>query len=144
MHTAFAPQRVNARREFFRIEPEQALAILRLLHIEDATQTVEEQASTISEQELGATRALRSRRPNLDFDLMNIPIGSELRCTRNDTIVVVTGPKKVRLADAEMSLTAATREALQLDYSVSPGQFWEFDGKTISEIYVAVFGERVD
>ena len=37
LHTAFAPQRVNANREFFRIIPEQAIAILELFQHEDVT-----------------------------------------------------------------------------------------------------------
>lgn len=140
LHIAFGPQRVNARREFFRIEPEQALAILRLLHVEDATRAVEAQPSTISEQELGATRALRARRPNLDFDVMGIPVGSELACTRNDAVVTVVGPRRVRLGEDEMSLTAATREALQLDYSVAPGPFWTFQGRTVHAYYEEAYG----
>lgn len=141
LHIAFAPQRVNARREFFRIEPEQALAILRLLHIEDATKAVEEQSSSISEQELGATRALRARRPNLDFTTLGIPIGAELRCTRNDATVTVIGPRRVRLGTDELSLTAATREVMQLDYSVAPGSFWSYQGRTIHEFYEDAYGE---
>ena len=142
LHTAFAPQRVNPRREFFRIEPEQALAILRLLHIEDATGTVEAQSSNISEQELGATKSLRARRPNLDFEVLGIPSGSELQCTRNDAVVTVVGPKKVRLNGEETSLSAATKEVLQLDYQVAPGGFWTYQGKLISDFYEEVYGER--
>lgn len=141
LHIAFAPQRVNARREFFRIEPEQALAILRLLHIEDATQVVEDQSSSISEQELGATRALRARRPNLDFTVLGIPIGAELQCTRNDAVVFVVGSRKVRLGTDELSLTAATREVMQLEYSVAPGPFWSYQGRSISEFYEDAYGE---
>ena len=37
LHTAFAPQRINANREFFRIQVEQAKAILELFHHTDAT-----------------------------------------------------------------------------------------------------------
>ncbi|WP_395144715.1 GIY-YIG nuclease family protein [Armatimonas sp.] len=33
LHTAFGPNRINPKREFFRIEPEQAIAILKLLPI---------------------------------------------------------------------------------------------------------------
>ena len=40
LHTAFAPQRVNANREFFRIAPEQAIAILELFNHEDITEEV--------------------------------------------------------------------------------------------------------
>lgn len=140
LHIAFGPQRVNQRREFFCIEPEQALAILRLLHVEDATQAVEAQPSRISEQELGATRALRARRPNLDFTVLGIPIGSELRCTRNDAVATVIGPRKVLMGADEMSLTAATREAMQLDYTVAPGPFWTYQGRTIHDYYEEVYG----
>ena len=140
LHIAFGPQRVNQRRECFRIAPEQALAILRLLHVEDATRTVEAQPSQISEQELGATRALRARRPNLDFTVLGIPIGAELRCTRNDAVVTVVGPRKVRMGADEMSLTAATREAMQLDYTVAPGPFWSYQGRTIHDFYEDAYG----
>lgn len=141
LHVAFAPQRVNPKREFFRIEPDQALAILRLLHVEDATGTVEAQPSTISEQEQEATRALRARRPNLDFDIMGIPVGSELQCTRGDASVVVTGPRKVRLGGDEMSLTAATVTVLQLPYAVAPGPYWTYQGRLIRDWYEEAFGE---
>ena len=40
LHRAFAPQRINPRREFFEIEPDQAIAILRLLNVEDVTEEV--------------------------------------------------------------------------------------------------------
>jgi hypothetical protein len=40
LHIAFAPYRVNPRREFFKIEPAQAIAILKLLHTADATAEV--------------------------------------------------------------------------------------------------------
>ena len=140
LHIAFAPQRVNPKREFFRIEPDQAVAILRLLHVEDATKAVEAQRSNISEQEQGATRALRARRPNLDFDIMGIPTGAVLECTRNDATVTVVGPKKVRLGDDDMSLTAATKEVLQTDYAVAPGAFWTYQGRTIKDYYEDVFG----
>ena len=40
LHTAFSPQRVNANREFFRIQLEQAKAILELFHHEDVTDEV--------------------------------------------------------------------------------------------------------
>jgi len=41
LHTAFAPDRINANRDFFRIQPEQAEAILALFHREDVTHEVE-------------------------------------------------------------------------------------------------------
>ena len=141
LHIAFGPQRVNPRREFFRIEAEQAIAILKLLHVEDATRTVEQQASTISEQEQSATRALRQRRPNFDFNVLNVPMGALLHFTRSDATATVVSPRKVRLNDEEMSLTAATQVMLQSDGPVAPGPFWTYEGRTIRDLYEEFYGE---
>ena len=46
-HTAFEPSRVNPKREFFNINPEQAIAVLSLMAIEDVTPSVQEKAKTI-------------------------------------------------------------------------------------------------
>lgn len=135
LHTAFAPQRVNPRREFFRIEPDQAIAILKLLHVEDTTSAIEQQPSTLDQQDIAATAEFRRRRPNLDFVEMGIPIGSILQAADTDVTVEVVGPKKVRLGDEEMSLTAATRAVRSLDYSVAPAPHWTYNGRSISEIY---------
>ena len=135
LHTAFGPQRINPKREFFRIDPEQAIAILRLLHTEDATAEVAAQTTGIDDQSLAAAEVLRSRRPNLDFREMGIPDGAVLECPETNTTVTVVGPKKVRLGDAEMSLTAATRQALKLDYSVAPSPHWTYQGRSLRDIY---------
>ena len=66
---------------------------------------------------------------------MGIPIGSTLVSTKSDAIATVISPKKVQLGDNEMSLTAATRQILQLDYSVAPGPYWRFNGKLLRDIY---------
>ena len=79
---AFAPNRVNLRREFFRIEPEQAIAILRLLHTEDATVEVAQQPTDIDQQSLAAAEHLRLGRPYFNFEEMGIPVGSILQFTR--------------------------------------------------------------
>ena len=135
LHTAFAPQRVNPRREFFGIEPDQAIAILKLLHVEDTTAVIEEQPTTLDQQDIAAGEEFRRRRPNLDFVEMGIPIGSTLQVMDGDVSVEVVGPKKVRLGDQEMSLTAATRAVRALDYSVAPSPHWTYNGRSLNEIY---------
>lgn len=135
LHRAFAPQRVNARREFFQIDPEQAIAILRLLHVEDATATIELQPDGLDQQDIAAAQSFVARRPNLNFTEMGIPIGSELVHVDGEATVIVAGPKRVLFGDREMSLTAATREVEGLAYSVAPGPYWSFNGKMLSEIY---------
>lgn len=45
LHRAFAPARINPSREFFRLEVDQPLAILKLLHIQDDTAAVQAQVT---------------------------------------------------------------------------------------------------
>jgi T5orf172 domain len=135
LHQAFAPNRVNPRREFFEIEPSQAIAILRLLHVEDATQEIEQLASAVEPQDAIAAERYRARRPPLNFVEMGIPIGSLLNFARNNTVIRVSAPKKVQVEDVEMSLTAATRQLLGVDHDVAPGPYWTFNGKSLRAIY---------
>ena len=135
LHIAFSPNRINPKREFFQIEADQAIAILKLLHTEDATKDVSGQPSNVDSQSIEAAEQLKFRRPNLNFEEMGIPIGAELKSTTSDTVVTVIGPKRVLLGDDELSLTAATRVVKGLEYSVAPGPYWTFEGKPISQLY---------
>jgi hypothetical protein len=58
----------------------------------------------------------------------------------NATVIVV-GPKKVRFGDTEMSLTAATRQVLQLGYNVLPSLHWAYQGKSLQQLYNLTYGE---
>jgi len=135
LHIAFGPQRINPKREFFQIEPEQAISILRLLNTEDATQEVAGQKSDIDSESVQAAAILKSRRPNLNFLEVGIPIGSILHSTEDDSTATVIAPKKVSFKGEEMSLTAATRILLGLDYSVQPSPYWTFNGRPLHELY---------
>ena len=44
---AFEPSRINTKREFFEIKPSKAIAILRLMAIEDVTPTVQDEANKV-------------------------------------------------------------------------------------------------
>jgi hypothetical protein len=136
LHTAFGPNRVNPRREFFRLDPDQPIAILRLLHVEDATNEVSDvtEAAT-DEQSRAAAEQQRSRRPSLNFEEMGIPVGAVLRSVHGDQCATVAGPRSVRFADEEMSITAATRQVLNNNYDVAPGPHWTYEGRLLREIY---------
>ena len=140
LHMAFGPYRVNPKREFFRIDPEQAIAILKLLHTDDATAEVAQQVVGIDQQSIDAAEQLSARRPNLNFEEMAIPTGTVLTSTRTDATVTVTGPKKVRYNDQEMSLSAATKLVMAVDYSLAPGPYWSHEGRALSEIYDQTYG----
>ncbi|MEO0377188.1 MAG: GIY-YIG nuclease family protein [Cyanobacteria bacterium P01_A01_bin.17] len=136
LHTAFAPQRINPRREFFEIDPDQAIAILRLLNVEDVTDEVKSDLDGIGSQDQNAATRLRARRPSLNFEEMGIPIGSQLDSVPTDDVAIVVDAKKISFRNSALtSLSAATREMLGLDYSVKPTPHWSFSGKNLQEIY---------
>jgi hypothetical protein len=141
LHRAFAPNRVNPRREFFNIEPDQAIAILKLLHVEDATAEVASLPTAVPTEDVDAGKQYRSRRPNLNFREMGIPVGAILEFSETAAHVTVAGDRKVLLGDEELSLTAATRRLLALDYSVAPGPFWTYQGKPLRQIYEETYGQ---
>ena len=137
LHQAFGPSRVNPKREFFKIEPIQAIAILKLLHTEDTTPPVDQAQPGIDAVEVEAAKQYRNRRPNLNFEEMGIVVGSELLLDKVGAIAKVAGPKKVTLGDAieSISLSAATRQLLNLPYSVAPAPYWTCQGRNLQEIY---------
>ncbi|MFC1882256.1 GIY-YIG nuclease family protein [Thermodesulfobacteriota bacterium] len=134
-HQAFGPYRINPKREFFEIEPDQAIALLRLMAVEDVTPIVQKEAESVDESSKEASRKLKARRPNLNFVEMGIPIGSILEFIHSDATVEVVLERKVVFQDEEMSLTAVTKGLLKNDYPVAPGPYWSFNGKTLSEFY---------
>lgn len=145
LHRAFAPYRLNPKREFFQINIEQALAIMKLLHVEEVTSDIGEKmdaATPVVERE--AREALsRSRRPNMNFQEMGIPVGSVI--TNDDTaeIATVIGPRKVLFRDKEVYLTEATRIVRQLPpgYAIQPSPFWSFNNINLADLYEEVYSD---
>lgn len=140
MHTAFGPYRVNPKREFFLIEPEQAISILELLNVDDATAEFAEDDAGIDSQDIEAAKQMTQRRPNFNFDEMEIPIGSLLQSTRTDDTVEICGSKRVVLNGTEMTLSAATKQMMGTQYNLAPGGYWTFNGKLLRDIYNDTYG----
>lgn len=134
-HTAFGPNRPNARREFFEIEAAQAIAIIKLLQIEDVTPVVQHEAEQADHEDREAGEAYTKRRPRFNFKEMDIPVGAELICTNNGETVVVHSDRTVIFRGEETSLTYATRMILEIPYSVQPGPYWTYNGERLRDIY---------
>ena len=142
MHIAFGPSRVNPNREFFKIEAEQAIAILKLLDQRDVTPDVRRDLnSNVSQAEKDSGKKLQ-KRPNMNFIEMDIPINSTLRYKDGETTATVISEKKVSYAGQEMTLTAATREIMGIDYSVQPSPHWTFEGRLLKDIYESVYSDE--
>ena len=140
LHIAFGPHRVNASREFFKIEPEQARVILELLHVDDVTAEVESQPTSLDPQSIAAGKQYGKKRPRFNFGEMQIPVGSTLACTVGAATVVVVGPRKVKLDGEELLLSVATRRVLGLNYNVAPSPYWIYDGRLLRDIYNDTYG----
>ena len=143
-HTAFEPYRVNPKREFFRIDPGQAVALLKIMPHEDVTPSVQEEAEKIeSDADARATISKRTRRPNLNFSEMGIPSGSELRfINKPDEVVKVIDSKRVAYQDEDYALTSITTTLLGVERSVRPTGYWTYEGVPLSDIYEETYGPR--
>ena len=139
LHKAFGPQRINPGREFFKIDPAQATALLNFIGFEDVTPEVKEANQSIPEAERSASESLRKRRPNLNFVEMGIPVGSMLHAVSGDNRVEVVSEKKVSFQGQEMSITQATKLHLERPYAVAPTPYWLYEGRSLSDIYNEIY-----
>lgn len=143
-HAAFEPHRVNPNREFFRIEPEQAIAILKVFPHDDVTPSIQKEAIDIEDDTIArATIVKRSRRPNMNFEDMGIPVGAELKFINSDETVTVVDSKRVNHNDTDYFLTAITHNLLGRDESENPARpapYWTHEGKSLDEIYDETYG----
>ena len=143
LHAAFEPNRINPKREFFELDPEQTIAVLKLISIEDVTPEIKKEAGSVDvESQTGAQR-LKSRRPNLDFHEMGIPPGTELKFALDDeSVVEVVDNRRVKYHGEDSSLTAITR---QLEKNLgagrrNPTRRWTHNGRSLKEIYEETYG----
>jgi hypothetical protein len=139
LHFAFGNTRINPNREFFKLEAERVVAVLKLLKVDDITTQFEKQLEVdvaVADKQ-SATALKRSMRPKMNFVEIGIPIGSVLRFKDGETEVKVSREKKVEYEGEECSLTVVTRKVLQLaeDYALQPSPYWVYNGRTVKDIY---------
>lgn len=145
LHTAFGPNRLNPRREFFEIDPLQAIAIIKLLEIEDVSPQVGRQAEQIDAVEVEAGKAFAQKRPRLNFSEMGIPVGSLLTFIETGETAEVNSPRSVIFRGEETSLTNATKIAAgdRFAYSVAPGPYWSYEGRRLRDIYDETYSRDI-
>ena len=117
------------------MESERAIVLLRLLEVEDVTPDVQKEAEEIDSESKVGTKKLRSRGPNLNFLEMGIPVGSRLKFNRDNVEVEVVSHNKVKYMDIESSLTAVTKQLLNVSNAPATATHWRFEGKLLREIY---------
>ena len=138
LHTAFNPQRINANREFFRIQVEQAKAILELFHHDDATEEVAaEIENDLTDDDKAATEKAKVRRPALNLYEMGMQKGDRLLWKEDPTIsVVICSERKVIYKDEEWSLSALSAQLKGYNTKhIAPGKYWIYKERSLDDIY---------
>jgi len=144
LHTAFGGTRVNPNREFFKIEPERVVAVLRLLAVEDVTPQVDRELSkgTDSTDRQSMNVMKRSRRPNMNFGEMGILPGSELVYANDGEVrVKVVDDRRVEHNGTSCYLSGLTAELLNVSYPLQPSPYWTYDGRSLKEIYEETYAD---
>ncbi len=104
-HQAFGPYRINPRREFFDIEPEQAIALLELMAVENLTPELRAEAEQVDvEAKAAADKLKRSRRSPLNYLDIGIEIGSTLTYQDGTTTCTVLSGRQVEFQGVGRSL----------------------------------------
>jgi len=79
IHNAFMNSRVNPKREFFTIEPERVIPLLRHLQIDDVTGSIKDKVDKqIDDTDIESIKNILKKRPRFNFLEMGIPIGSKI------------------------------------------------------------------
>jgi len=144
IHNAFMDSRVNPNREFFTVEPDRVIPLLKHLQIDDVTVDINKKIDQqIDDNDMEAIKNIVRKRPNFNFLEMGIPIGSKITLNDPDNPVEVDviDERKVRYNGADYWLSTLTGELLNITH-VKPMRYWRYKGRLLTEYYVETYGER--
>ncbi len=162
LHNAFRETRVNPNREFFELDPDQAIGILQLLELVDYTESAREEVGhAVAEVDKKALERAKKRRPALHFHELGIPESTVLTFVDHEqTTVEVSRPRKVKLVtypegyegigtdDSDVSLWPLTRDLREFLFGIKnlggPTGYWRLpDGQLLWKVYDQVHGPRI-
>jgi hypothetical protein len=136
LHDGFDDFRVNPKREFFRIDPERVVSILKMVMIEDVTPKEDIVEDEIDQRSLDKEKKVRGR---FNFDMINVSVGSVLSFVKDPTITsTVVDQHKIKFEDEIHSLSSATLKIVhRMGYTwkqVSGPTYWMYEGETLTEL----------
>ena len=132
IHKLFNSSRVNPRREFFNVDPEQVKTSLSLANPVDVTP---EENTYIEPDELKEIeKVVRKREANFTFSKANIPLGSVLYFCKNEEITcTVFSENTVLFNSEELTLTEAARKTgLILQKEIQGPKYWCYEDETLT------------
>lgn len=138
LHTAFDPQRVNKNREFFRINVEQAKAILELFHHTDVTEDVSEEIQNdLTDEDKAASSKAQAKRPPLNFYEMGLQKGDVLvwKDDPSKTVTIISDRRvSYQGEDVSISALSAKLKGYKVKH-IQPTPHWLFKDRLLSDIY---------
>lgn len=135
LHLAFAPDRINPNREFFKMDTERVIAILELLGPNNMKKEVNNDLDAgVSTEEKVAREVMKKKRPAFNFERMGIAVDSILKFANNESMEIkVAEGNKVIYKEEVMSLSAATQRLLP--YITHPTPYWTYEGEKLSDLW---------
>jgi hypothetical protein len=135
IHDGFDDFRVNPKREFFRIDPERIVSILKMVMIEDVTPKENQFEDKEDEIAFQKETTIAQR---FNFEMVGIPIGSTLTFLRDENFLcTVVSHNRVEFEGENCSLSGA---ALKLTHRmgfnwkrINGPKNWKFEGEVLTD-----------
>ncbi len=130
LHSIFSDKRVRENREFFKIDPERVVIALKRIQKTDITPGV----SVGTEEEQKEIEEKKNIRSRFDFKTYEIPIGSEIYFSRDESVKAKVLPNNViELNGEETSLSKSAKELLGYKKPVAGTLYWMYEDETLDE-----------
>ena len=147
LHLAFAPDRINPSREFFRTKPSQVVAILELLHQgKVVTAQIEEQAEAKTAPELleSAVKDKRKMRPKINYLQIGLKVGDEITFRDGVTTATIAGPHTVIYQGEESALQPVSLKLMPeiVGRGVASKLYWSINGQSLADLYEEFHGDE--
>jgi hypothetical protein len=147
LHFVFGERRARLRREFFKVDPDLAKAIIELVATSIVTPSDKEQGITPTEKL--AIAETKKRAENLTFDQIGLKPGIVLTFAKDPSVTCkIVSNRKVLFEGQEVYLSRAALIAVnKMGYdwpSVRGWDYWLYDGRRLSEIVSGLAEEIVD
>ena len=135
-HLAFGPYRINPKREFFNIEPEQAITLLKLMALEDVTPVIQKEAESVDVEAKASTEKFKKkRRPTLNYFEMGLKEGDCLKFGKNSETCLVLNARQVTYEGEPWYLSNLTNKLLDRTGPMDGSPYWYFNGKNLKDLY---------
>ena len=127
--------RINPKREFFRVDPERVVSALRMIMIQDVTPKIDIVEDETDQISLDRERTMRGR---FNFEMVQIQPNSELSFYRDPTIkaIVIDSHKVEFEGETHSTSSSALKIFHRMGYewtTIQGPKYWVFEGETLTE-----------